>query len=83
MQFMIGLLFFYAGATGLSQLIGLKDHKRIVMPLGLITLVLSGVVFPDAVYQANWVNLVWLPYITTVSYTHLINHISYRMLEQP
>ena len=63
-QFMIGLLFFYAGATGLSQLIGLKDHKRIVMPLGLITLVMSGVVFPDAVYQANWVNFVWLPYIT-------------------
>lgn len=64
-QFMIGLLFFYAGITGLSQLLGLKDHKRIVMPLGLITLVMSGVVFPDAVYQANWVNLVWLPYITT------------------
>ncbi|MGI6585332.1 MAG: GerAB/ArcD/ProY family transporter [Lutisporaceae bacterium] len=55
-QFMIGLLFFYAGATGLSQLIGLKDHKRIVMPLGLITLVMSGVVFPDVIYQASWVN---------------------------
>jgi spore germination protein KB len=64
-QFMIGLLFFYAGATGLSQLLGLKDHKRIVMPLGLITLVMSGVVFPDVIYQASWVNLVWLPYITT------------------
>jgi spore germination protein KB len=63
-QFMIGLLFFYAGTTGLSQLIGLKDHKRIVMPLGLITLVMSGVVFPDVIYQASWVN-VWLPYITT------------------
>jgi spore germination protein KB len=64
-QFTIGLLFFYAGATGLSQLIGLKDHKRIVIPLGLITLVMSEVVFPDVIYQESWDNLVWLPYITT------------------
>jgi spore germination protein KB len=64
-QFVVYFLFFYAGITGLSQLLGLKDHKRIVMPLGLITLVMSEVIFPDAVYQANWVNLVWLPYITT------------------
>jgi len=64
-HFMIGLLFFYAGATGLSQLIGLKDHKRIVIPLGLITLVMSEVIFPDVIYQANWTKHVWLPYITT------------------
>ncbi|HAN09564.1 MAG TPA: spore gernimation protein KB [Clostridiales bacterium] len=64
-QFMIGILFFYAGVIGLSELLGLKDHKRIVMPLGLITLVMSGVVFPDAIYQANWVNLVWPPYVIT------------------
>jgi hypothetical protein len=25
---------------------------------------MSGVVFPDVIYQASWVN-VWLPYITT------------------
>jgi spore germination protein KB len=34
------------------------------MPLGLITLVMSGVVFPDVIYQESLVNLVWLPYIT-------------------
>ena len=64
-QFMIAILFFYAGVIGLSQLLGLKDHKRIVAPLGLIILVMSGVVFPDAIYQANWVRLVWIPYIIT------------------
>lgn len=62
-QFVIGVLFFYGGVTGLSELLGLKDHKKIVMPMGLIVLVLSGIVFPDNVYQANWVNLVWTPYI--------------------
>ncbi|SNS95334.1 spore germination protein KB [Anaerovirgula multivorans] len=64
-QFMIGILFFYSGVTGLSELIGLKEHKKIVVPLGLIILVMSEIVFPDAIYQANWVNLVWPPYIIT------------------
>ena len=64
-QFMIDVLFFYAGVIGLSQLLGLKNHKKIVVPLGLIILVMSGVVFPDAVYQVNWVNTVWIPYIIT------------------
>lgn len=64
-QFMVGLLYFYAGVIGLSELLGLKEHKRIVVPLGLIILVMSGVVFPDVIYQINWVNLVWIPFITT------------------
>ncbi|WPC39468.1 endospore germination permease [Clostridium sp. JS66] len=63
--FMIGTLFFYAGVIGLSQLLKLKDHKLIVMPLGLIISVMSVVVFPDAIYQKNWINLIWTPYIIT------------------
>lgn len=64
-EFTIGTLFFYAGATGLSQLLGLKDYKRVVLPLGLIVLVLSGVVLPDAIYQESWFSLVWVPYSAT------------------
>ncbi|UNC91987.1 GerAB/ArcD/ProY family transporter [Candidatus Contubernalis alkaliaceticus] len=64
-QFIIGLLFFYAGVIGLSQLLGLKDYKKIVIPLSLIILVMTEVVFPDTVYQVNWVNTVWVPYIIT------------------
>jgi len=64
-QFMIGVLFFYAGVTGFSELLGLKDYKIIVLPMGLIMLVMSQVVFPDTVYQTHWVSLVWLPFIVT------------------
>jgi spore germination protein KB len=64
-QFIIGILFFYAGVIGLSELLGLRDHKRIVIPLGLIALVMSGVVLPNAAYEADWVSLVWTPYIIT------------------
>jgi spore germination protein KB len=64
-QFMVGTLTFYVAVKGLSQLLGLKDHKRIVIPMGLIILVMSEIVFPDDIYQINWVNLVWMPYATT------------------
>ncbi len=39
---MICTLFFYAGITGLSELLGLKDYKSIVMPLAPTILVMSG-----------------------------------------
>ncbi|QTM00073.1 endospore germination permease [Iocasia frigidifontis] len=54
-----GIFYFYAGLIGLAQLIELKDHKKIILPLGLIIFVMSGVVFPDATYQSAWDSLVW------------------------
>jgi len=64
-QFVTSILFYYAGVKGLAELLGLKDYRKIVLPLGLIILVLSGVVFPDANYQANWDSIVWVPYAIT------------------
>lgn len=64
-EFVIGVLFFYACVMGISELLGLKAPKKIVIPLGLMVLVLSEVVFPDVMYQINWVNMVWIPYSTT------------------
>lgn len=61
----IGIVSFYAFTTGLSQLLGLKEHKWIVLPLGLIVLVLSGVVLTDTIYQENWFALVWVPFSVT------------------
>lgn len=59
------ILYFYAGVIGLSQLFGLKDHKKIVLPLGLAMLVYSGVVYPDAAYQAKWDSTTWIALIGT------------------
>lgn len=64
-EFIIGTLFFYAGVLGLSQLLGLRDHKRLVMPLGLNILVLSGVSLPNSIYQSKWISLFYPPYIIT------------------
>ena len=64
-HFFIPVLWLYAGALGLSELLGLKDHKKIVLPLGLITLVMSGVVYPEQIYRGNWDTSVWAPYSAT------------------
>ena len=64
-QFMIGLAYFYSAVTSLSELIKLKDHKRITWPFGLFVLVMSGVAFPSSAYHLNWVNTVYTPMITT------------------
>ena len=64
-QFVISLVFFYSALTGLSEMLGLKNHKKLAAPFGLLVLVMSEFVFPNAIYQANWVNLVYTPLITT------------------
>lgn len=53
-DYIIGMLFLYAGIMGLSELLGLVDYKKIVLPFGLIFFVLSGVVIPDVYYASDW-----------------------------
>jgi spore germination protein KB len=60
------VFFFYAGALGLAQLLKLKDHKNIVLPLGLIVVVFSGFIYEDVIYEIKWDTEVWLPYITSL-----------------
>lgn len=62
-EYIICILFLYAGITGLSELLGLKDYRKIVIPYGLIIFVFSDIVFPSNVYQSRWVKEVWAPYI--------------------
>ncbi len=64
-EFIRAILYFYAGLIGFSQLFGLKDYKRIVLPLGLIVLVFAGVIYPDIAYQGKWDTTTWIPFIGT------------------
>lgn len=59
------ILYFYAGVVGLAQLLGLKDQRRIILPLALIILVISGIAFADVIYQSVWDTLVWPPFAAT------------------
>lgn len=63
--FLKTLLYFYGGLVGLYQLLGLKDYRKIVLPLGLIFAVLTNVVYPNSTYEAKWDTTTWVLWIGT------------------
>ncbi|NMM63738.1 endospore germination permease [Clostridium sp. P21] len=63
--FFKALLYFYGGTIGVSQLLGLKDYKKIVLPLGLISTVFSNIVYPNSTYEAKWDSTTWVLLIGT------------------
>jgi len=66
--FMVTVLSFYAFVTGLAELLGLEDYKKIVIPLGLIAFALSDIAYPDTVNHAAFANFVWPPYVFTFAF---------------
>jgi spore germination protein KB len=54
-----GIIYFYAGTVNLASLLRLKDHKKIILPLGLIIFIYSGIVFSDVINQNDWDTFVW------------------------
>lgn len=65
--FISTFFYLYGGIIGLSQILKLKDYKRIVLPVCLIILVISGFIYKNAPYEINWDTYVWPPYIFTFS----------------
>ncbi|ADK16931.1 Spore germination protein YndE [Clostridium ljungdahlii DSM 13528] len=59
------IIYFYAGIISIAQLLKLKDHKKIILPLGLIIVVMSGIVYTDDIYKSTWDTFVWPPFVAT------------------
>lgn len=64
-NFVSTFFYFYAGVVGLSQLLGLKSYKTLVLPLILIVFAYSDIIFKNTPYQIEWDILVWTPVIFT------------------
>lgn len=47
-------LYFYASVLGMAQILNLKDYRPLTLPLGMIAVVLSLVIYPNVIYQQNW-----------------------------
>lgn len=62
-EFGIGILYFYSLIKAFSELLGLKDHKKIVAPIGLIVLLYSFIVYPNALQQSNWAITGFTPHV--------------------
>ena len=66
--FFVGTLFFYSSASGISELLKLRDYRFIILPLALIILIMSGVVFPSDVENESWTRTVWVPLSLTMGF---------------
>ncbi len=60
-QFAIGFLYFYSTIMSVSEVLRLKDHRRIILPLGLIVFILSFTVLPEAVEHSSWILEAYTP----------------------
>lgn len=61
-EFFIAALYFYASIKGLSELLGLENHKRITAPMGLIALLFSWLNYTSSTQQANWIVTGFIPH---------------------
>lgn len=60
-SFFAAFIYIYAGVLGLSQVLKLKDYKRIVIPVLLIITIYSGIIYKDVQYQLNFDTVVRTP----------------------
>ncbi|WP_223553068.1 MULTISPECIES: GerAB/ArcD/ProY family transporter [Lysinibacillus] len=47
-------LYFYASVLGMAQILNLKDYRPLTLPLGMIAVVLSLVIYPNIIYQKHF-----------------------------
>ncbi|PID04223.1 spore gernimation protein [Sporosarcina sp. P2] len=45
------VLYFYATVLGIAQILHLKDYRPLTLPLGIIAVIVSLVIYPNVVYQ--------------------------------
>ncbi len=62
------ILLFYGSVIGISQVLKLKDYRSLTLPLGMILVVFSLIVYPNSTYAFEWDAKIWLPYVLTYSF---------------
>ncbi|NLN65612.1 MAG: endospore germination permease [Clostridiaceae bacterium] len=65
-QFVVNVLYFYAGISSLAHLLKLKQSGKVILPLSLFLLALAEIIFPGNIYQENWIVFGWVPFIITL-----------------
>lgn len=63
--FFRGVMYFYALATGFSQIAGLKDYRKTVIPLAFLIFILSDAVYWNDAYEAKYDSSTWILYSFT------------------
>ncbi|WP_169525177.1 GerAB/ArcD/ProY family transporter [Pseudalkalibacillus hwajinpoensis] len=62
------VLLYYVSALGLSQVIEMEDYRPLLFPLGIITIVLAQISYPDIVYVQEFISKTWIFYASTYGF---------------
>jgi spore germination protein KB len=49
-------IFLYSVAIAISQILGLKDYKQLVLPMAVIMIIYASIVFPSTMIHMYWRN---------------------------
>lgn len=60
-------IYFYASLIGISQMLKLKDHRPLILPLGMIAIALSQVVHTNIIHSDKYNQQTWPLYISVFS----------------
>ncbi|GGC95674.1 germination protein [Thalassobacillus devorans] len=58
-------LYFYASVTVLAQVLNLNTYRTITVPMGMLTVALSLIVYPSTTYANEWNESTWLWFALT------------------
>ena len=58
-------IYFYASLIGISQMLKLKDHRPLILPLGLVSIALSQVVHANSIHSDQYNQQTW-PLVTYI-----------------
>ncbi|WP_079480337.1 GerAB/ArcD/ProY family transporter [Halobacillus salinus] len=59
------IVLYYASSVGIAQFLKLKDHRPLLLPLGMGMVVLSIIAYPDVAYFETFVGETWMSYALT------------------
>ncbi|NBI05962.1 GerAB/ArcD/ProY family transporter [Senegalia massiliensis] len=53
-------IYFYGLTLSVSQFLKLNDYKILILPIAMIMIILSTIVYPDTIYSIEWDNPNWI-----------------------
>lgn len=61
-------IYMYAISIALAQIFNLKEYRPLVLPLGMLLVVMSLIVYPNITYQYSWDARTWIPYTLVIGF---------------
>ncbi|NEW06636.1 endospore germination permease [Paenibacillus sp. SYP-B3998] len=65
-------LYFHTGLSGIAYMFRIQNYKVLAIPLGLIVIVFSLMVYPNKAYIQLWDQMTWIPLVIVFGIIHPI-----------